>query len=163
MFQESNAWRAEVDASHCDDSGDSGDSGDSSEQSPATLTEANANTSTRGQDYARWAEYALTLPFQVFVVVTFVFVGERNLPLCISFLQGLLELMGYSIELVLFDAITSICSGDKSRVAGWRQFQDIVQNAYNCQVDSEMPVGIIDTFLSDQCFVFLLFCVVVIF
>ena len=38
-----------------------------------------------------------------------------------------------------------------------------MQNAYNCQVDSEMPVGIIDTILSGQCFVFLLFGVVVIF
>lgn len=172
-----------MDASLGDDSGDSGDSG---EQSPAALAAANANPNTWGQDYARWAEYALTLPFQVFVVVTLFFVGERNLLLCLSFLQGLLELMGYGIELVLFDVITGICSGDESRVAGWLccalglvvyavaahciiwgvlvgQFQDIVQNAYNCQKDSEMPVRIIDTLLSGQCFLFLLVGVVVIF
>jgi hypothetical protein len=175
IFQALNAYRADVDGDgDGDNDGDNdGDGGSGAQRG-------------RGPDYARWAEYALTSPFQIFAVATSFFVGERDLLLCIMFLQGLLVLMGYGIELELRDAIEAIRSGTETLAARqllralglvvyavaahcivWGvlvgRFQDIVQNVSNCQETHNMPIGLIGTLLGGQCFLFSLFGVVAIF
>lgn len=55
-------------------------------------------------DFLRWVEYAMTSPFQVFIVATSFWIGEMDLLLCMCALQGALMFMGYALELEL-DAV----------------------------------------------------------
>jgi len=174
VFQAANAWPALPGPAPADD------------ESPAGCAAVDADPATRGPDFSRWAEYALTSPFQVFLVATTFFVGERNLLLCLAFLQGALVLLGYGIELVLHDVILRVRARDFARVPGlmWRalglfvyavaahcviwgvlvaQFVEIVRSAHACQDESGMPTTIIAALLAGQCILFSLFGGVVLF
>ena len=47
-------------------------------------------------DYWRWVEYALTSPFQVFLIATSVMIGERSQLLSLMGLQGALVMIGFA-------------------------------------------------------------------
>ena len=49
-------------------------------------------------DYWRWVEYALTSPFQVFLIGTSVMIGERSQLLSLMGLQGALVMLGFANE-----------------------------------------------------------------
>lgn len=49
-------------------------------------------------DYWRWVEYALTSPFQVFLIATSVMIGERSQLLSLMGLQGALVMLGFANE-----------------------------------------------------------------
>ena len=49
-------------------------------------------------DYWRWVEYALTSPFQVFLIATSVMIGERSQLLSLMGLQGALVMIGFANE-----------------------------------------------------------------
>jgi len=184
LFQAFNARHARVSDDDGDD--DDADADGAVRGAGGGGGDLDAAPGARGPDFSRWAEYALTSPFQVFVVATTFFVGERNLLLCLAFLQGALVLLGYGIELMLRDAIADIRVGDGARAAGrlWRalglvayavaahcviwgilvaQFQDIVGNTQNCTEDSDMPHELIGALLGVQCGLFSLFGVVCIY
>lgn len=75
-------------------------------------------------DFERWAEYALTSPFQVFVVATSFWIGEMDLLLCMCALQGALMFMGYALELELDVVLTRLYApGADTRVESYEWFR----------------------------------------
>jgi len=183
VFQAFNIWDADV-ASDDSDDGDDADANDG--EGDRDGEDDGGKHHARGPDYARWVEYALTSLFQVFAVATLFYAEERNLLVCIMFLQGMLVLMGFGIELELRNTIVDIRSGRESRAARrlWRalglaclavaahcavwgvlvwMFQNLVQNVSNCYEDNNMPIRLISTLLGGQCFLFSLFGVVAIY
>lgn len=73
-------------------------------------------------DFERWAEYALTSPFQVFVIATSFWIGEMDLLLCLCALQGAFMFMGYALELeinVVLARLYAPCADSRLREYEW--------------------------------------------